>query len=273
MKEFLDKLIKPFVQDKSKKQSNELKKENQNKDDEKIERRNEISLDKYKKINEKFEKIAQETEKEFKKNIEVVSFNKKENEKLVLLADDNFGSLNMMEQDIKLITQGVSIVQVSDSILKRIDKIIQLNTSFKVEKLAGEMVPFEIKQTALINEEEIKKIDIAVLDIVFGGISFDNGETQILDGIDIAKTICEINKECIIVFYTGCNLSSATEEYNKIQDLMSSKCKGQKRIFFVDKDIDDDKRISTITEAFYALLNIEFESQKTQVEEDEIGFL
>jgi len=267
MKSLIDLIIKMFRYNKIQ----ENKKMNvSEKSDEKIERRSEISLDKYKKINNKFEKIAHETEKEFKKNISTISFEKKEGEKLVLLADDNFGSLNMMEQDIKLITQGISIVQVSDKILKRIDKIIQLNTNFKVEKLAGEMVPFEIKQTSLVNKEEIEKIDIAVLDIVFGGISFDNGETQILDGIDIAKIICEINKKCIIVFYTGCNLSSATEEYNKIQDLMSSKCKGQKRIFFVDKDIDDDKRINTITDAFYSLLNIETEPYEREDGEIEI---
>ena len=63
-------------------------------------------------------------------------------------------------------------------------------------------------------------IEKAFLDIIIGGNNLYKGHLVILDGIDVAKAILDINPNADILFYSGCSLDESGAEFNKCKKLL-----------------------------------------------------
>ena len=170
-----------------------------------------------------------------------------------LFADDNQNSIKLMKNDLNyifkkpsLITNEIfdeKIIKIRDQLFKKIK-----NIDFELILAQGDYAPYSI-----IKSIKNIKIDYAMLDIIFGGIILYKDKTYIFDGIDIAECILKNNPKAIILFYTGCNLSENSEEYNKIQKLSQNY---PDQIFITDKDINDEARIKKIIKSFEQFLKI-----------------
>ncbi len=170
-----------------------------------------------------------------------------------LLADDNSNSIKLMLNDLNYIFKKPSLITNeihNEKIIQKRDKLYEKikNLDFETIIAQGDTAPYSI-----IKSLDNIKIDYAILDIIFGGVLVYKNRTYIFDGIDIAECILKNNPNAVILFYTGCNLSENSEEYNKIQKLSQT---FNNQIFITDKDINDETRIKKIIESLEYFVKI-----------------
>ena len=177
-----------------------------------------------------------------------------ENGYCFLLADDNRNSVKLMNNDLKYIFKQPSLIENEinneDLIEKRNALSEELkNIKYSIIEADGDYAPFNLVKSI----KSGLNIDFALLDVIFGGMIIHNNKTYILDGIDLAECILYNNQNAVIVFYTGCNVSQNSDEYNKIQKLVN---KYPDQIFITDKDINDEARVEKILLSLKKFLNI-----------------
>jgi CheY-like chemotaxis protein len=95
-------------------------------------------------------------------------------------------------------------------------KSFDLN-KYQIKTVSNQFCGFKIKE--LLNSDNSFKPDIAVLDIILGdGIRTEN-QYQLIDGIDLLKLLKLKNKDVKYKFITGCALSTASKEVDKLKKL------------------------------------------------------
>jgi len=178
-------------------------------------------------------------------------------------SDDHPGALFQIYNDIRVILEKrTHIVNVSDELKEKIEKLPLNFNDFNLIPFKTENAPFQVKY--FLDEEIIP--DIAILDIIYGGIILENNQFKSLDGIDIGKIILEKNPNNIVTLYTSCSLNIYTKEGEKLKDLLNEY---NDRLLFVDKDINDQTRIEVFYEAFKKLIKLNPEKFKKLKEKNE----
>ena len=174
-------------------------------------------------------------------------------EKFILFySDDHPGALFQMFNDIRVVLEKrTHIADIEDDLIEEINKF-ELNLDFfNIISFKTDEAPFQIEYFL---EKNIIP-DIAILDIIFGGIILRNQEIVTIDGIDIAEEIFKKNPKAVILFYTGCNLSEYSKEGEKLKKLLENE-KFKDKIFVVDKDINDNNRLQEFIKAFRKLIEL-----------------
>lgn len=141
--------------------------------------------------------------------------------KKILLLDDNTGSLIFLRADIEYIKQlqiGIKNDTLCDMDHECIQTMKEKNIYKKFLKIPlefydiisaeGELGAFSIKNYL----KNGGKCDIAILDLIIGGVQIENGRIVSLNGIDVADLIWKNYPECNINFFTGCVLDKKSEE-------------------------------------------------------------
>ena len=127
----------------------------------------------------------------------------------ILILDDNPGAVELINFEIDVILKKKKIVSTmtSKTRLKNTEIIKDLiesnNIDIDIQKISGNYALFKLDK---LFEKESPRIDYAIIDIVFGGIIIKDNNKYILNGIDIAKKIKEINPKVNIILFTGCDL-------------------------------------------------------------------
>jgi len=165
-------------------------------------------------------------------------------------SDDHPGALFQIYNDIRVILEKrTHIVDISNELKEKIEKLPLEFNDFNLIPFKTENAPFQIKY--FLDKEIIP--DIAILDIIYGGIILENNQFKSLDGIDIGKIILEKNLNSIVVLYTSCSLNIYTKEGEKLKKLLN---KYSDRLLFVDKDINDQNRMVVFYKAFEKLIKL-----------------
>jgi len=172
----------------------------------------------------------------------------------LVYSDDHPGAMFQMFNDARVILEKrVHLLDITKELEQEILNL-PLNVNF------FNIVPFKTKYAPIYLDHYLKMDyfvpDIAILDIVFGNVYLENEKIKSLDGIDIGKKILDKNPKALILFYTGCNLEENSLEGKKLEKLIEDYNKDKKRIFVIDKDINDDNRIGSFVEIFNALIKM-----------------
>ena len=230
-------------------QKNNQKNEQKNEQDEfkKINNDNDFNnyfdlneLEDQKIIDELRSKISKENEI---KMIDINSLNLNPDKINFLLSDDHPGALFQMYNDVKtILKKQYDFIQINDENKNKIINCEFNINDFNIIKIGSELAPYKIKNLIL---QQNLKIDIAIIDIIYGGVVLKDNKSVFLDGIDLAKIILENNPDALILFYSGCSLNNDTEETTKLKKIINEY---PKNIFYTDKDLNNDVRIEKIIE-------------------------
>jgi len=174
----------------------------------------------------------------------------------IIISDDHLGSLKSIITDIKMILKNeTQFSSINSETLIRIKKIKE-----KFESLYGSfydinLITFNTDYAPYIIEKTLEKYpelkpNIAILDIIYGGFLIKDKKNYILDGVDIAEKIVERSPNCLIDFYTGCDLNKNSAEANKINNLSK-----KTQVHITDKDIDDNHRLKPLIRLFESFLD------------------
>jgi len=169
----------------------------------------------------------------------------------ILIADDHPGSIRLMKNDIETILKDPTFnFDINNITRQRIHKFVDIYgdiSKYNIIKIGTNYAPYIFQKTC---EKYLLQIDLAVLDIIYGGIVSKNDKKYTQDGIDMAEYILNKNNKSVIIFYTGCDIEEASQEYNRITKLQFS---FPGRVLITDKDIDDNKRINIIIDGLLKL--------------------
>jgi hypothetical protein len=188
------------------------------------------------------------------KDIKIPEIDK--NKFIVFYSDDHPGALFQMYNDLRVIIEKrTHIVEISEELEKNIKNQNICNQCFQLIPFKKEYAPYEMEYFI---EKGIVP-DIAVLDIIFGGLILEDNQFIIKDGIDIGELILKKNPKAVIIFYTGCELPEYSNEAIKLKKLLNE---FPENVFVVDKDINDQHRIETFYKAFKK--ELELNSEKFQ---------
>ena len=213
------------------------------------------------KIHQNFKEIKRTEEEENKKLIEIDNLqplkkfeeidsisiqesNLDPNKLTIMIADDHPGSIRLMKNDIETILKDPDFnFELNDSVKTRIynlnEKYGKID-KYNILKFSTNYAPYIFQKTC---EKYSLKIDLAILDIIYGGIVAKEGKKYTQDGIDIAEYILSKNNKSVIIFYTGCDIEESSHEYNRIRKLQDN---FPERVLVTDKDINDNKRLNII---------------------------
>ena len=165
----------------------------------------------------------------------------------LLLADDHPGALYQINEDVKTILDkkiDIPSQDLNDDIKKRILNYKLNYLDFNIITFKTEYAPYLIKKIC-----DQVRIDLAVLDIIFGGTVINNdNDILMMDGIDVAENLIK-KHDSKILFYSGCTLNSTTSEAQKLNSLINNKNKNN-NIYITDKDLDDNIRLSNMLDFF-----------------------
>ena len=223
------------------------------------------SLEQFKEMNEKYKEILEsqknliklkEKIKTKQKIINEIKIPEIDPEKFILFySDDHPGALFQIFNDIRVILEKrTHIVDIENDLIEDINNFKLTIDFFNILSFKTDEAPFQIEYFL---EKNIIP-DIAVLDIIFGGIILKDHEIITIDGIDIAEEILKKNSKAVILFYTGCNLAVHSKEGEKLKKLLENK-KFKDNIFVVDKDINDNNRLQEFIKAFNKLIELNSE--------------
>lgn len=183
----------------------------------------------------------------------------------IILSDDNAGALALMEIDLEIILGSAKIPQLKQETIEKFESLRNLIHKnpriFDVQKLGGNYAPYSICRK--LELDPTYRVDFAVIDIVFGGLVYDEDQPIILDGARLAKRILESNPKAEVVLFTGCNLNAGDEVYEYILENLGEDFLNNNIIF---KNPDFANRLTTYTnlikKAYTSYLDKDHETSK-----------
>jgi CheY-like chemotaxis protein len=127
------------------------------------------------------------------------------NKKHLLIADDNKGVADLIKSDLEEL-----MLNKNNSNSLEINK-----NNTEIVAIVDSLAPYRIMKTCEVTKD-ICVVDYAIIDIVFGDFVVKDGELLYMDGIDIVKYLQDINPNIKTCLFTGCYLSEASKEREKI---------------------------------------------------------
>jgi hypothetical protein len=187
--------------------------------------------------------LGKETEYEKIPKLEIPTNNKPN----ILVLDDNEQAGNLTLLDIKMLDsiskkirksglnelsnkQQTFVEQLPNRLFEVLSKIDF--DDYNIIIATGTMAAFSIFEAL----DDGLKVDYAILDILIGGHNLYKGKQEILDGIDVAKKLYEVNPNIKYYFYSGCSLSDESDETMKCQNLLDKNIKDC--LITKDKNLD-----------------------------------
>lgn len=132
----------------------------------------------------------------------------------IVLADDNAGSLALLEIDLEIIIGNTNLKSIgieSLDVLEDFQKHLNSKSNFEIQKVGGDYATYSIFRKVERHPEY--RIDFAIIDIIFGGVVYKDDKPLRIDGIYLAKAILEKNPDAEVILFTGSDLNFNSKEY------------------------------------------------------------
>lgn len=146
----------------------------------------------------------------------------------ILFMDDNFGIIELVKEDISMLSVIMSNHRPSGERYEVLynslsDEEKEFLTLFK---MSDYNFIFSTTNTCGMSVEKVihngLRVDMALLDIILGGVSItEEGSARIIDGIDIAYVLKQHNPNIVYKMYTACTLAEYSSEAIKYKQLFN----------------------------------------------------
>ncbi len=136
----------------------------------------------------------------------------------IIISDDNQGALALLEIDLEIILGQSKLDNLSDELMdviyKMDQKILKQDLHFEIQKVGGNYAPYSIYRKVELDSDY--RVDLAIIDIIFGGLVYKNDKPLRIDGIALARYLKEKNPNIEVVLFTGSDLEKTSKEYKDI---------------------------------------------------------